>query len=212
MNVVGILLAAGRGRRFDPSGASNKLLAPLAGAEPVALASARAMLAALPTVIAVVPSADGALAAALRAAGCTVTECPDADSGMGASLVHALRHSLRRPLPAAQGWIVALADMPYVASATIAALRAAIEGGADIAAPVHGSRRGNPIGFGGAHLEQLLQLHGDQGARAIVKAHPVTEVEVDDPGIFQDIDVPSDLVRPPASQVRASIRPPGDGK
>lgn len=220
MNVVGILLAAGRGRRFDPSGVSNKLLAPLAGDEPVALASARAMLAVLPTVIAVVPAADGAVAAALRAAGCDVTECLEADSGMGASLVHALRHSLRRSLPhslphslpAADGWIVALADMPYVASATIAALRTAIEGGAAIAAPVHGTRRGNPIGFGGAHLEQLLALQGDQGARAIVKAHPVTEVEVDDPGIFRDIDTPSDLVKPPASQVQASARPPGDGK
>ncbi|MEG1113919.1 MAG: nucleotidyltransferase family protein, partial [Janthinobacterium sp.] len=30
MSTVGILLAAGRGRRFDPSGVQNKLLQPLA--------------------------------------------------------------------------------------------------------------------------------------------------------------------------------------
>jgi molybdenum cofactor cytidylyltransferase len=191
MNVVGILLAAGRGRRFDPSGARNKLLAPLASDEPVALASARAMLAVLPRVIAVVPVDDGGVAAALRAAGCEVTHCADADHGMASSLVHALRHSL----PDAQGWIIALADMPCVAGATIAALRAAIEGGAAIAVPVHGDRRGNPVAFGSAHLDLLLALQGEHGARAIVKAHPVTEVQVDDPGIFQDIDMPSDLDR-----------------
>lgn len=53
MTPVGILLAAGRGRRFDPSGTRNKLLQPLPNGEPVAVASARALLAVLPKVIAV---------------------------------------------------------------------------------------------------------------------------------------------------------------
>ena len=189
MNVVGILLAAGKGRRFDPTGASDKLLAPLDGEEPVAVASARAMLAVLPHLIAVVPSANGALAAALRAIGCDVTVCLDAERGMAASLVHALRHSL----PDAQAWIIALADMPYVERATIAALRSAVEGGAAIAAPVYGGRRGNPVGFSVAHLAELLALEGDQGARALLQAHFVTEVAVHDPGIFQDIDTVADL-------------------
>ena len=189
MNVVGILLAAGQGRRFDPSGRSNKLLAPLAGVGPVAVASARAMLAVLPNVIAVVPLANGHLAQALRAIGCDVTACPDAARGMAASLVHGVRYSL----PAAQAWIIGLADMPYVERATIAALRAAVEGGAAIAAPVCGGRRGNPVAFSVAHLAELLALEGDQGARAIVQAHFVTELEVHDPGIFQDIDTASDL-------------------
>lgn len=189
MNVVGILLAAGQGRRFDPSGANNKLLAPLAGGEPVAVTSARAMLAVLPTVIAVVPAANGAVAAALRAIGCDVTVCPDAERGMAASLVHGLRHSL----PAAQAWIIGLADMPYVERATIAALRSAVEGGAAIAAPVLAGRRGNPVAFGVAHLAELLALEGDQGARALLQTHFVNEIDVPDPGIFQDIDTASDL-------------------
>ncbi len=140
MHVVGILLAAGQGRRFDPSGQRNKLLAPLIGNEPVAVASARALLAVLPTVIAVVPDANGPLAIALRAIGCDVTACLDAGRGMSASLVHALRHSL----PGAQAWIVALADMPYVERTTIVALRAALEGGAAIAAPVRQALKANP--------------------------------------------------------------------
>ena len=40
---------------------------------------------------------------------------------------------------------------------------------------------------------QVLALEGDHGARGLLKRHPVTEVAVDDPGIFKDIDQPSDL-------------------
>lgn len=186
---VGILLAAGRGRRFDPSGNRNKLLQPLAGGEPVVVASARSMLAVLPKVIAVVAPDDGGVAQALRALGCEVTVCPDADEGMAQSLVHAVRQSL----PEAQSWLIALGDMPRVRESTIAALSEAVAAGAVIAAPVSGGRRGNPVAFGAACLSEMLALRGDAGARGILKRHPVTEVAVDDPGIFQDIDQPADL-------------------
>lgn len=189
MTPVGILLAAGRGRRFDPSGHRNKLLQPMAGGEPVVVASARALLAVLPQVIAVVAPSDGGVAQALRALGCDVTVCPDADDGMANSLVHALRHSL----PAAQSWLVALGDMPHVRESTIRALSAAIAGGGDIASPVCDGRRGNPVAFGLECLPDLLALEGDEGARRLLKLHPVTEVEVDDPGIFHDVDLPADL-------------------
>jgi len=189
MNIVGILLAAGKGKRFDASGVQNKLLQPVAGNALVAAASARAMLAALPRVIAVVPDAGAALAGVLRSAGCELTACAGADLGMGASLVHAVRHSL----PGADGWIIALADMPYVAPDTIAALRAALEGGAGIAAPFYQGQRGNPVAFGAQYLQHLLALEGDRGARSVLAAHVVTKVEVNDPGILHDIDTPSDL-------------------
>jgi molybdenum cofactor cytidylyltransferase len=188
VNPVGILLAAGRGRRFDPSGARNKLLQALPGGEAVAVASARTLLSILPDVIAVVPE-DGALAAALRALGCEVTVCPDADSGMAASLVHALRISLPNP----HGWLVALADMPHVAPQTVQALASALAAGAAIAVPVSGGRRGNPVAFGAEHLPALLALQGDQGARGLLKSCPVTEIAVSDPGIFRDVDTPADL-------------------
>ena len=189
MNIVGILLAAGRGKRFDASGVQNKLLQPVAGNALVAAASARTMLAVLPRVIAVVPDDGGALAGVLRSAGCELTACADAHLGMGASLVHAVRHSL----PGADGWIIGLADMPYVAPDTIAALRAALEGGAGIAAPFYKGQRGNPVAFGAKYLQHLLALEGDQGARSVLAAHVVTAIDVNDPGILHDIDTPSDL-------------------
>ena len=189
VNAAGILLAAGRGRRFDPLGERNKLLQPLADGEPVVVASARTLLAVLPRVIAVVPPDDGGVGERLRALGVEVTLCPDADSGMAASLVHAIRHSL----PAAQAWLVALGDMPFVAPATLRALLDALAGGAGIAAPVHAGRRGNPVAFGAVHQPALLALRGEYGARPLLKTAPVREVKVADPGIFRDIDTPADL-------------------
>jgi molybdenum cofactor cytidylyltransferase len=190
--VLGILLAAGRGRRFDPLGQRNKLLQilPEAGGEPVVVAGARKLLAVLETVIAVVPPDDGGLEALLSSIGCEVVVCPDADTGMAASLVRALHHSLPHE-PGA--WLVALGDMPHVAPATLRLLADALAGGAPIAAPVMDGRRGNPVGFGRVHLQALLALTGDQGARRLLQTGPVTDVAVADPGIFRDIDTPADL-------------------
>lgn len=189
---VGILLAAGRGRRFDPLGQRNKLLQPLpaAGGDPVVVASARKLLSLVDTVIAVVPPDDGGVGALLSSLGCEVTVCSDADTGMAASLVHAIRHSLSYD---PQAWLVALGDMPHVAPATLRLLADALAAGAGIAAPLMDGRRGNPVGFGRVHLDALLALRGDQGARRLLQTCPVTEIQVADPGIFRDIDTPADL-------------------
>jgi len=192
ITLTGILLAAGRGRRFDPAGVRNKLLQRLPGGDFVVVASARKLLAVLPRVVAVVPPSDGGVADALRALGCTVTVCADADSGMGLSLAHAIRHA---PLDThgASGWLVALGDMPFVAEATLHALVRAIDEGADIAAPLFDGRRGNPVAFGASHHAALLTLDGDQGARRLLASSPVTTVAVPDPGILRDIDTQGDL-------------------
>ena len=195
MTVVGILLAAGKGRRFDPTGERNKLLQPSHGTGTVVEASATAMLAALPRVVAVVGPEGAGVAARLRAIGCDVTECADAADGMGISLAHAVRFAAND----ADGWVIALGDMPQVQSATIEALAEAIRQGSDIAVPVMNGRRGNPVAFSRAHLTGLLALRGDQGARNIVRSHPVLEVAVSDPGIFQDIDTAADLIAPGVS-------------
>jgi molybdenum cofactor cytidylyltransferase len=187
--LVGILLAAGKGVRFDPDGAQNKLMQVLPGGDRVAVAAARALLSALPQVLVVVRPGADELAAALREVGCTVVTCPDAELGMGVSLAFALSQVAN-----AAGWIIALADMPYVDPKTIAVLSTALLQGAEIAVPLHQGQRGNPVGFSRKHLAQLLTLGGDQGARALLKAHPVIEVDVDDAGILRDIDIAQDLI------------------
>lgn len=194
MTVVGILLAAGKGRRFDPTGERNKLLQPWPGAGTVVAASATAMLAALCKVVAVIGPEGEGVAAQLRALGCDVTECPDAADGMGVSLAHAVSVA-----DDADGWLIALGDMPRVSPSTIEALAEAVRQGSDIAVPVMNGRRGNPVAFSRVHLPALLALDGDAGARNIVRSHPVREVEVSDPGIFQDIDTAADLNAPGVS-------------
>lgn len=181
-----LLLAAGRGTRFDA--AEGKLLQRF-GADSVALAAARTLLQALP-VLAVV-AAEGELARSLRACGCEVALlAPDAPREMSASLRRALE--ARRD---DRGWVVALADMPLLRADTVTRIAAALHAGAGIAAPVIQGRRGHPVGFSRVHLDALLALRGDRGARALLETHPVSEVEVDDAGIFADIDTPADLER-----------------
>ena len=85
-NATGILLAAGLGTRFDPSGRHNKLLATLPGGTPVVFQSARKLLAVSAEVIAVVRPGAEKLADVLNEAGCSVIFSTDAERGMGAAL------------------------------------------------------------------------------------------------------------------------------
>lgn len=189
-SVIGLLLAAGSGVRFDPTGDRNKLMQPLAKGLPVAVSAAVSLLAETAMVIAVVQSEDSEVAHALRSVGCRIVECAAAAQGMGASLACGLRAA-----PKADGYLIALADMPYVKPATLAALVDAIAHGADIAAPIQNGRRGNPVAFSAWHLPRLLQLSADKGARELLKIYPVQEIPVSDTGIFEDIDSPMDLQR-----------------
>ena len=97
-------------------------------------------------------------------AGARVVVCADAAEGMGASLACGVRECGR--CPDAQGWVVALADMPWMAPATIARVADALRRGAGIAAPTHRGTRGHPVGFGAAISRELAALSGDEGAQA----------------------------------------------
>lgn len=195
---VALLLAAGRGRRFDAGGGASKLLAAApCGAhagQALAVAAALALRAALPRVMAVVRPADDSLQqqvhAALRAAGCELMVNDDADAGSGRSIAVGVAATADAP-----GWLIALADMPAIAPTTIAAVRDAIAAGALTAAPVHDGRRGHPVGFGAALRPQLLALSGDEGARSLLVDHPPQHIAVDDPGCLLDLDTPADLDR-----------------
>jgi molybdenum cofactor cytidylyltransferase len=185
---TGILLAAGRGLRFDPQGGSNKLLQALDDGDLVVTATAKKLLAVLPAVVAVVRPGADEVTNRLRELGCQVTVCATADQGMGASLVHALSNARE-----ADGWLIALADMPYVRAATMEVLIEAIRDGASIAVPTFHGRRGNPVAFSKAHLPHLLQLGGDEGARRLLATYPVTKIIVEDEGIHSDIDRMEDI-------------------
>lgn len=193
MHIVGILLAAGQGARFGGA----KLLAPLPAAShcvpagtPVGVAACRHLVAAVADVVAVIRPGDSALAQQLRDAGARVVECQRADEGMGASLACGVMAA-----PDADGWVVALADMPWLAPETIISVADALTAGADIAAPIIDGKRAHPVGFSHRHFAALVVLTGDAGAKALVAEHraSIRLIATDDEGARRDVDTVMDL-------------------
>ena len=189
MKIVGLLLAAGSASRFG----SDKLLHRLLHGVPIAVQAARHLKKEIARVVAVVRPNSDDLAGLLRAEGCEVVVCPNADEGMGASLAYAVRVAGE-----ADGYLVALADMPFVRPTSIAAVRDALAAGAHIAAPYFRTRRGHPVGIAGKFRSELEALGGDEGARQLLAAHEaeLVKVPVGDPGVIRDIDKPADLAPP----------------
>ena len=193
MRIVGVLLAAGEGARFG----GGKLLARVprtahgvAAGTTIGAASAMHLMAALNDVVAVVRRGDAMLERTLAATGARVVPCGRAADGMGASLACGVAECID-----ADGWIVALADMPWIAPTSIVAVADAVRAGAEIAATRFDGQRGHPVGFSRKYGALLAQLSGDEGARSLVAARQsaLRLVDVDDPGVLRDVDRPSDL-------------------
>ena len=120
--IVGILLAAGASRRFG----SDKLTQSLPDGDLVAVRACRNLLAGTDSVLAVVRPGSERLAALLQAEGADVLICANAGQGMSASLVSGVRAR-----PEAAGWLIALADMPWIAPTTIFKVAEALRMGAN---------------------------------------------------------------------------------
>lgn len=189
MRLVGLLLAAGSASRFG----SDKLRHPLPHGVAIAVQAARHLLSEVPRVVAAVRPGGEETAQALTAEGCEIAVCERAAEGMGASLACAARAA-----GDADGYLVALADMPFVRRSSIAAVREALENGALVAAPYFRTRRGHPVGFAGRLRAELESLAGDEGAKHVIAAHgaELVKVPVGDPGVIRDIDRPADLAPP----------------
>jgi len=92
------------------------------------------------------------------------------------------------------GVMMALVDHPVVAAETYQVL-AATTGAIRI--PTYRGRRGHPVVWGAAVLNELRSAPLSEGARVVVRHDPsrVVEVGVDDPGILTDVDLPEDHAR-----------------
>jgi molybdenum cofactor cytidylyltransferase len=135
---------------------------------------------------------DSDLAARYRA-DWQIVLAPHAALGMG--------HSLAAALPPVQHWpgaVIALADMAWVQPQSFRAVQAALKPGA-LVVPFHHGERGNPVGIGSDYFSRLQNPQGDSGARQLFGefSDKVIRLELDDPGILQDMDVqPAQAVRP----------------
>jgi molybdenum cofactor cytidylyltransferase len=190
LNVVAILLAAGSATRFG----SDKLLHSLPHEVPIAVQAARHLKVVFSErVVAVVRPDSARLKEFLEKENCQVVLCENAAEGMGASLACAVRAAQD-----AEGFVVALADMPFIRSSTIAAVRDALVAGAPLVAPYFRARRGHPVGISATFRPQLEALEGDEGARKVIAANEesLLKIPVGDPGVLRDIDTPGDLAPP----------------
>lgn len=187
--IIGLLLAAGQGRRFG----SDKLLHPLDDGTPMAVRAARSLKAACPGSIAVLRPEQTVLAGLLAEEGLQPVFCAAARGGMGHSLAAGVAAS-----PAAGGWLVALGDMPFIQPQTLLQVARALEAGASLAAPWLNGQRGHPVGFAACWRAELLALAGDAGARDILGRHAraMVRIETTDGGILRDVDTPGDLAGP----------------
>lgn len=185
--IIGILLAAGSSRRFH----GDKRLHPLISGRPMAIESALHLRAAVDSLLVVIRP-DDPLTPLVAEIGVDSIVNPDPSRGMGSSLALAVCACAE-----AQGWVVALADMPYIAVQTHRAVVSALRSGEVLVAPSYRGRRGHPVGFGRHYQTELRKLSGDSGARAIISRdrQRLTLLERDDPGVLWDIDQPQDLVR-----------------
>jgi len=181
----GILLAAGRSRRFG----ADKRLAELPGGETVLARSLSLLSGAVDDALLVVGATDPEDAFRVRFPGVRVIRARRSAEGMGGSLAEAIGAEDRW-----DACLVALADKPFLRPATLVAVRAALASH-PLVVPCCDGEWGHPVGFLRSLFPELRRCTGDSGARSVVLAHrdDALLLETGDPGVLADIDTPQDL-------------------
>ena len=117
---------------------------------------------------------------------------PDFDKGQLSSLVAGLNVIDR---PGVLASLITLVDVPLISPATVRAVvdryRATR---ARIVRPVAGGRHGHPVIVDRALFDRFRAADPALGAKIVVRQHASAEgeVEVADPGAFQDVDTPDE--------------------
>lgn len=189
-----VITAAGRGERFiQAGGQGNKLNAGFADAagEQRSLFEhtlRQALASGLPVQVVTRPDNLPVLAA------CAAKQVPVtllASSGLGDSIAAGVAAT-----PHWQGWLIHLADMPFVGAEVFRQVADALRQHA-IVRPCYAQQPGHPVGFSALLRKPLCQLRGDNGARELLQGAAVHLLPLEHPGVVQDIDLPSQL---PASE------------
>jgi molybdenum cofactor cytidylyltransferase len=210
--VTAVVLAAGRSVRM---GEQNKLVVDVFGTPMIARVVDALLGSAVERVVVVTGHERERVEAALAGRGLTFVHNPDYAAGMSTSL----RAGVRALGPEADAALVCLGDMPWIAAAHIDALIDAFQPveGREICVPIYQGKRGNPVLFAARFFDEMSQLEGDVGARALIDAHAevVFQVPVDQSGVLVDVDTVAALERlrladdaPPGMTPRARQEPP----
>ncbi|TRO13270.1 nucleotidyltransferase family protein [Ectopseudomonas mendocina] len=187
--VAALMLAAGYSRRF---GADKRRLVLADGSS--LLAASLALPCSMVEEVWLVLRPDESITELGLPASIKLVQHPLTAQGMG----HSLAAGAERLLAESHADAVAifLADMPSIRRHSLEALMACAAPDR-IVLPSHQGKRGHPVLFGRDFWPQLATLGGDAGARAVLQhnAEALHIVELDDPGVLQDIDTPADLIQ-----------------
>ncbi len=158
--IAGLLLAAGRSRRFG----ADKLVAKLKS-KAVVRWSAEALAASVDALYVVIPPGADAVTVALSRLDVTFVVNLGRDEGMASSI----RAGIISFTPDVEAVVIALADQPRVDRGVAARLiEEWRQSGAAAVAPSYQDGRGHPVLFARECFEALLELRGDVGARGVL--------------------------------------------
>jgi molybdenum cofactor cytidylyltransferase len=185
--IAAIVLAAGKSTRM---GERNKLLMQLHGEPMIARTVAAIARSPANSVIVVTGNDADAVKSALAKTGAVFVHNPRFADGMSTSL----RAGLAALGADIDGVLICLGDMPAVTPGAIAKLVAAFNPteGRAIVVPTFQGKRGNPVLFARAFVDEMMQATGDVGARTLLSAHEDAVYEVEtDAGVLADADTPA---------------------
>ena len=127
----------------------------------------------------------------------TIVLNPDYSKGQLSSLIAAIR-SLQADLSQVDGVLVHLVDNPFLNALVVnEMIDRFYQSKKLIVIPTYKGQRGHPVLLSSRLFPELLSAPLDQGAKAVVRAHPdeTLEIETEDKGVIVDIDTPEEYRR-----------------
>ena len=188
--IAAVVLAAGRSSRMAPR---NKLLERVGGEAIVARVAGAAIASGADPVVVVTGFEAERVAEALTGLNLTIAHNQAFAEGLSTSLKTGLDALTRN----CDGALILLGDMPEIDGGDLKTLIGAFKTKDSICVPAHQGKRGNPILWGASYFPEMRAITGDAGAKPLLARHAahVIEVPAASPGIFADVDTPSDLAR-----------------
>jgi molybdenum cofactor cytidylyltransferase len=187
---IAVVTAAGSAERFG----GRKLLAPVDG-EPLLDRTIRSLLEGGVAEVIVVVGKDGRAELerdvnALNDARVRPVENPDPSRGMFSSIQEGVATASGDAL------LILPGDMPFVRASTVQAVIARYREGTSIVSPRYRGKRGHPVAMPLSFRDEIRSTPATANLHEVIKKHADMRVDldVDDPGVVRDVDVPGDLV------------------
>lgn len=149
-------------------------------------------------VVVVVRNGGGAEAADALAGGAYVLVNPHPDDPIRGGPISSVREGIRVMPDDVAGVLLHPVDYPRIMPHTVAALVSAfVREGAAVTVPTWKRKSGHPVLFHRALFDELSTLGLPEGARTVVRRHEGArrELPVDDSGVLDDLDTPTDYLR-----------------